>query len=142
MEKVLAFNLDEIRLNQVYKICSQMKVTVIAVEKSEMMVPLKRLLDKHPYRGNVVGLLAASAEQRTSADAAEQTEGSLLVMCELTQKHIDRLLASIRLCNIAIDFKAVLTSVNTEWNGMRMLVEMAAEKRAIEGKAYESTLHK
>lgn len=145
MEKVLAFQLNQNQLDSVYKVCSQMKIVVIAVQQNQMLMPLKQLLEEKAYKGraNIQG--SGTGHQSIGStwiepdlisktmDGSRQLQ-SMIVMCDLSEKHVDRLLAALRMGNVGIDYKAVMTPVNSQWNGMRMLDQMEAEKRSIEGR--------
>ncbi|MDO5402742.1 MAG: DUF3783 domain-containing protein [Eubacteriales bacterium] len=124
MEKVLAFNLGESQIKSLYRICSQMKIMVIEVPESQMSKTLNYMVGLKPYKGE-----GTAAEEILKSAAGR----SMIVMCGLSDKHIDKILAALRITGLDIDYKAVLTNVNKEWNGVRMFAQMEAEKRAHEG---------
>ena len=114
MEKVITFNIGGSKLESIYKICSQMRIGVIATSSEQAGLTVEQLLTNPLYKGGVVE--AGNGE-------------SLVLMCELTQKHMDKLLSSIRSSDIQVDYKAILTPTNKKWNSARLLAHMAFEKR-------------
>lgn len=57
---------------------------------------------------------------------------SLLLLCGLTDKHLDKLLAALKKNHAAVDFKAILTPSNESWTVLKLLLEMHREKAAYE----------
>ncbi len=53
---------------------------------------------------------------------------SLLVMCDFTEKQMNRLLMELRSRGIRVEFKAILTPTNQSWPVRRMYLEMARER--------------
>ena len=49
-------------------------------------------------------------------------------MCDVTEKQMNRLLMELRRREIRIDYKAVLTDTNRNWNVGQMYLEMARER--------------
>lgn len=127
MEKVLAFNLDESQMKGMYKICGQMKILLIDVPASQMLKSLKEMTEFKPYKGE---RLSDNIPSNVISDSTKKE--TMIVMCSVTDKHVDKILASIRMTGLGIDYKALFTPVNKDWNGVRMLAQMAAEKRAHE----------
>ena len=88
-----------------------------------------RMAEPEEYR-QTLGCLAGITTHKSS----ERYEGtppkeSLLLFCNVSEKHLDELLARIRKENILLDYKAVLTPSNQNWNVLRMYGEMEKEKR-------------
>ena len=59
------------------------------------------------------------------------TAESLMVMCDVTEKQMNRLLMEFRRREIRIDYKAVLTPTNRDWPVRRMYLEMARERAIV-----------
>ena len=113
MEKVITFNIGGSKLQSIYKICSQMRIGVIVVSKEQEGLTVEELLKNPLYKGGEV---------------AVGDGNSLVLMCELTQKHMDKLLSSIRSSKLEVDYKAILTPTNRKWNSVKLLAHMAFEK--------------
>ncbi len=89
------------------------------------------------------GFINESASYKTLAELAAEVKGipsdvagyhsqedkeSLVIFCDVTDKHMDRLLFEMRQKNTGVTFKAVLTDANKKWNISQMLVEMRRER--------------
>lgn len=113
MEKVIVFNVDADSIKKIYKICAQMKICLIVAQDSQKLDTIDKLLQSPLYKGGAV---------------QTGTGESLLLMCNLTDKHFDKLISSIRMADIQLDYKAILTPVNRSWNSVKLLAHMAFEK--------------
>jgi hypothetical protein len=58
----------------------------------------------------------------------QENKESLVVFCDVTDKHMDKLLFEMRQKSFDVSFKAVLTDTNKKWNIKQMLVEMRRER--------------
>ncbi len=119
MAKVLLFQCkDELAMR---RILTPMKVRVISVPKEKF--------------GQTLGELAGGKRAEPSAEgaveeitAATLPEGSLLVMCDFTEKQMNRLLFELRKQKVSVTFKAVLTPTNRNWTVQQMYREMERER--------------
>lgn len=53
---------------------------------------------------------------------------SLMLFCNLTEKHLDKILAGMKQNQIPMDFKAVLTPTNAKWQVLPLYLELQKEK--------------
>lgn len=53
---------------------------------------------------------------------------SLIFMCGLSEKQLDKLLLALGQSEVKVDYKAVLTAENARWNVLRLLAELGREK--------------
>ena len=73
--------------------------------------------------------------------ADEETErkirnvASLLLLCGLREKRLDKLLFELRREEAVVEYKAVLTPVNRTWTLRHLYLEMQREKAAISRKS-------
>lgn len=115
MEKILLFNLTRKDEELVRTLSDNMRIKVITVSA-----------DRYS------SLLADIAEQKTVFGMAPYTGDipaeSLLVFCDVTEKHLNRFLFSLKQKGAAISYKAVLTDTNKKWNPIQLFAEMAKEK--------------
>lgn len=66
-------------------------------------------------------------------DAARTvSKESLMLFCDVGEKHFNRALALLRSRAVRVDYKAVLTPTNREWNVLRLYAELAREKAEYE----------
>lgn len=119
MEKILAFHLSDTELREL-KRCTgalNMRVEVIAPED---------------YLQTLGSLAKNRKNALTAAYTGELPQESLLVFCDFTEKRMDKLLLSLRKNRLLIDYKAVLTPTNSQWNVLRLLLELRAERLSFE----------
>lgn len=111
MAKVLLFQCkDELAVRQ---ILTPMKIKVIAVPKEKMHMSL--------------GALEMGIWDEGTFGGEYPTE-SMLVMCDFTENQMNKLLTELRRKKVSIDYKAMLTPTNREWDVLHMYFEMAREK--------------
>lgn len=118
MEKVLAFHVAEAA--KLKSILSSLHIRLTEVPDQDF----KQLV------GSLAGTLPQQAVESFTGSAPKE---SLLVFCNLTEKHFNKVLAAIRQKQIVVDYKAVLTPVNEKWNVLRLYMEMEREKRSYDG---------
>ena len=61
--------------------------------------------------------------------AANMRIKSIVIFCDVTQKHLDKLLFGIRNNNLNVDYKAVMTKTNKSWTLNKILYHMEIEKK-------------
>ena len=61
--------------------------------------------------------------------AANMRIKSIVIFCDVTQKHLDKLLFGIRNNNLNVDYKAVMTKTNRSWTLNKILYHMEIEKK-------------
>ena len=114
-EKILLYNVKEPQ--DIIKAASNMRIASGFISESDS--------DK------TLAELAAEAKGMPS-DVAEyhsqENKESLVIFCDVTDKHMDRLLFEMRQKNTGVTYKAVLTDSNRKWNISQMLVEMRRER--------------
>lgn len=69
--------------------------------------------------------------QDTACGPAVQTPSSLLVLCGLRDKRLDKALFELRRADIPIDYKAILTPSNQEWTVPELMKELQRERQAM-----------
>lgn len=60
----------------------------------------------------------------------EPINESMVLMCEFSEKQVNKLLAALKRQGASVDYKAVLTPTNSKWNVLRLFAELAREKTA------------
>ncbi len=117
MEKILFFHIED--TEAVRKIAGSLRIRVKEIMTEELSQPLGKLAGT--YTGE-----SASPFTKTAPDE------SLLVFCGLSEKHLDRVLSLLEQKGLKVDYKAVLTETNRKWSVIRLFMELAKEKGAIE----------
>lgn len=118
MERILLFQVKQNAVTQIKKLAAPKKIDVVVLERSQAAGPLKDLLE-----GKNAGAL--SVLEKIPPE-------SLMVFCNVSEKHFDRLLFELRNKQIQVDYKAVLTPVNQHWSLSQLYVELERERIQIE----------
>ena len=114
-EKILLYNVKEPQ--DIIKAASNMRIASGFINESDSYKTLAEL--------------AAEVKGKPSDVAgyhSQEDKESLVIFCDVTDKHMDRLLFEMRQKNTGVTFKAVLTDANKKWNISQMLVEMRRER--------------
>lgn len=114
-EKILLYNVKEPR--DIIKAASNMRIASGFISESDSDKTLAELA------AEVKGMPSDVAEYHS-----QENKESLVIFCDVTDKHMDRLLFEMRQKNTGVTFKAVLTDSNRKWNISQMLVEMRRER--------------
>lgn len=116
MEKLLLYNVKNPQ--DIIKTASDMRIVCGFINESDVDKTLAELTS------GVRGISLSDVAEFHSPDNKE----SLVIFCDVTDKHMDKLLFEIRQKNLDVTFKAVLTDTNKKWNIRQMLVEMRRER--------------
>ena len=111
MAKVLLFQCENER--EIRQILTPMKIQAVSVPKTKFHMTLKELERENDEEGNFGGAYP---------------EGSMIVMCDFTEKQLDRLLMDFRNRNVKIDYKMVMTATNASWDVLHVYFEAQREK--------------
>ena len=114
-EKILLYNVNEPQ--DIIKAASNMRIASGFISESDSDKTLAELA------AEVKGMPSDVAEYHS-----QENKESLVIFCNVTDKHMDRLLFEMRQKNTGVTFKAVLTDSNRKWNISQMLVEMRRER--------------
>lgn len=114
-EKILLYNVKEPQ--DIIKAASNMRIASGFISESDSDKTLAELA------AEVKGMPSDVAEYHS-----QENKESLVIFCNVTDKHMDRLLFEMRQKNTGVTFKAVLTDSNRKWNISQMLVEMRRER--------------
>ncbi|MBP3487865.1 MAG: DUF3783 domain-containing protein [Roseburia sp.] len=150
MEKLLLFGADDAEFQKVNQIASRLKLRLERVDPACYHLTLGEIASGS-HNSSASGAPAASGSPSCGAPAvsgrpssgAPASSGShgqaasspvlsesLLVMCHLSDKRMDKLLFELRRADVALSYKAVLTPTNAGWTLPRLMLEMQREKAA------------
>lgn len=117
MEKILVFQSTE--TEKIKNIAAPLHIKV------EEIAPVR-------FR-ETIGVLAGTVKAKEEQPfLGSLPEGSLMVFCQVTEEHFDKILAAMKKNKIPMTYKAVMTPTNAKWNVLRLYLEMETEKRAYE----------
>ena len=112
MEKIVLFNGTRETFDIVKNIAGSMKVhTFCQIGKP----------------GTIKELTDGAVKEFAEPDDAN----CLLMFCDISEKHMDSMLARLRTGTAKIDFKAILTPTNSGWNYKRLIFELQREQAGL-----------
>ncbi|MFQ7395893.1 MAG: DUF3783 domain-containing protein [Lachnospira eligens] len=114
-EKILLYNVKEPQ--DIIKAASNMRIASGFINESDTDRTLAEIAT------DVRGISLSDAGYQP-----QENKESLVIFCDVTDKHMDKLLFEMRQKSFDVSFKAVLTDTNRKWNIKQMLVEMRREK--------------
>ncbi len=114
MEKIVLYNVDHAK--DIIKAAANMRIKSIVVEDDMLSSALKEVLVKcRDYR----------PEDNISDKRLDKA--GLVIFCDVTDKHMDKLLFEMRNGSYKVDYKAVMTKINSQWTIARILAQMERE---------------
>ena len=119
MEKLFAFHFNDDEQRKLRQIAATLKIRCVFIEESQFLQPIENLISGQP-------------SPLAPPFTGEVPPENLLLLCDFTDKRMDKLLLALRKSTLTVDYKAVLTPTNQKWNVLRLMMEMRAEKAAYE----------
>lgn len=121
MEKILIYHVKE--KDALKKLVSPMKIRLEEIEAADFNQTLQQL---------AAGQKNVLSVPFTGTCPSE----SLMIFCGVSEKHLDKLLFSMRQLQIPIDLKAVMTQTNQKWTIRMLFLELLKEKNKFEQKSF------
>ena len=142
MEKLLFFGLTDAEFQKIKPVASRLKLHCEQIPVSMYHNTLGAIASGRAVPAGIPAAPGTSASAVSAAcgipeagsTPAAVSRDRLLVMCQLPERRMDKLLFELRRIDAPIDYKAVLTPTNAGWTIPRLLMEMHAEKAAYTGK--------
>ena len=119
MEKILAIA------------CSDVQIEILKKITGDMKIRLQRVPDKDTDH-TLEEILNSGSDEKVSGEEVSDGENSLVIFCDLTEKHLDHVLARLREKKAGLCYKAVLTPTNRKWNLQKLYINMEMEKKQFE----------
>ena len=119
MEKILAIACSEVQIEILKKITGDMKIRLQRVPEKDTDHTLEEILN-------------SGSDEKVSGEEVSDGENSLVIFCDLTEKHLDHVLARLREKQAGLCYKAVLTPTNRTWNLQKLYINMEMEKKQFE----------
>lgn len=120
MEKLLLIGMNDNEYRKIAQVASRLKMAVDVVEPA--------------YYDKTLGELVSGKYREKVADVTELSKPisteSLILICGLSDKRMDKLLFELRRAEVSVAYKAVLTPTNKNWNVSQLMQEMRREKLA------------
>ncbi len=119
MEKILAIACSDVQIEILKKITGDMKIRLQRVPEKDTDHTLEEILN-------------SGSDEKVSGEEVSDGENSLVIFCDLTEKHLDHVLARLREKKAGLCYKAVLTPTNRKWNLQKLYINMEMEKKQFE----------
>ena len=115
MEKIIIYNVADAR--KIITMAANMRIKSIVIDNTKLSDTLENVLAySQDYRtGDIMPFI--------------NKDESIVIFCDVTQKHLDKLLFGIRNNNLNVDYKAVMTKTNKSWTLNKILYHMEIEKK-------------
>lgn len=135
MEKLVVINLDDNEYRKVKNIAGRMKLAVerINCTESEGYGITLETLASGKYGGK---LQPAEQLQSDGQSGSGLKKESLILLCGLRDKRLDKVLFELRRSDTAVDFKAVLTPTNKDWTLRKLFAELGRERKVMNGQIF------
>lgn len=125
MEKLVIINLDNNEYGKVQGIAGRMKLQTERIECKESgdyNITLEEIS---------VGKFKGALQSDENVGSSENNK-SLILLCGLREKRLDKVLFELRRAEVSADFKAILTPTNKSWPLKRLFAELSRERAAME----------
>ena len=122
MEKLICFQIENTR--EIERLASNMKIRVITADAAMY----NEMLD------NIVNGKISSVNSTFSASISPAVtdnklpSDSILIFCDLSEKHLNRMLFELKSRKVQIDLKAILTPTNRRWTLRQLHDELKRER--------------
>lgn len=126
MEQVLLFQVQDEDAAEIADLLAAMKVKCRRIPVQAYLQTMGELASGS-QNGNQSGLGHTADEYM-----GEAPHESMMLFCDVGEKHFNRILAWMRTRAVKVPYKAVLTPTNREWNVLRLYAELAREKAEYE----------
>ena len=117
MEQIILFLVAQREEEQIRRLASVKKISVTNRDSS--------------HAAGTLAELCAGKDNGPLPALEKIPDSSLMLFCDVTEKHFDKLLFEMRMKNVSVDYKAVLTPSNRQWTIPQLLRELERERSQI-----------
>lgn len=142
MEKLVLIHVDDIEYHKIQNIASRMKITVDRIPE-EIMTANYKLgeLANGTYKKAADIIDADDRKQEKTAEHSSETGAvnvqtksradSLILLCNLRDKRLDKILFELRHGEVKVMYKSILTPSNQNWTVPMLMQELRRERFAM-----------
>jgi hypothetical protein len=114
MEKIVIYNVKHVK--DIIKCAANMRIKSIVLSDDMLSDTL----------GDI---FVSASDYKAGDELPEKSEAKpgIVIFCDVTDKHMDKLLFEMRTGNSEVDYKAVKTKTNSQWTITRILAQMEKE---------------
>ena len=122
MEKLICFQIENTR--EIERLASTMKIRVIKADASIYNETLDNIVN-----GKISSVNSTSSASISPLVADNQLPSdSILIFCDLSEKHLNRMLFELKSRKVQIDLKAILTPTNRRWTLRQLHNDLKRER--------------
>ena len=122
MEKLICFQIENTR--EIERLASNMKIRVVKADASIYNETLDNIVN-----GKISSVNSTSSDSISPAVTDNKLPSdSILIFCDLSEKHLNRVLFELKSRKVQIDLKAILTPTNRRWTLRQLHGELNRER--------------
>lgn len=126
MEKLICYQIENTR--EIERLASNMKLRIVYADASLYDETLDAIASGKVQSTATVATGANEIARTDNLNLSPDSGDSILIFCDLSEKHLNRMLFELKSRKVQIDLKAVLTPTNQKWTLRQLHAELEREK--------------
>lgn len=126
MEKLICYQIENTR--EIERLASNMKLRIVYADASLYDETLDAIASGKVQSTATVATGANEIARTDNLNLSPDSGDSILIFCDLSEKHLNRMLFELKSRKVQIDLKAVLTPTNQKWTLRQLHAELEPEK--------------
>lgn len=126
MEKLICYQIENTR--EIERLASNMKLRIVYADASLYDETLDAIASGKVQSTATVATGANEIARTDNLNLSPDSGDSILIFCDLSEKHLNRMLFELKSRKVQIDLKAVLTPTNQKWTLRQLHAELEGEK--------------
>lgn len=126
MEKLICYQIENTR--EIERLASNMKLRIVYADASLYDETLDAIASVKVQSTATVATGANEIARTDNLNLSPDSGDSILIFCDLSEKHLNRMLFELKSRKVQIDLKAVLTPTNQKWTLRQLHAELEREK--------------
>lgn len=126
MEKLICYQIENTR--EIERLASNMKLRIVYADASLYDETLDAIASGKVQSTATVAIGANEIARTDNLNLSPDSGDSILIFCDLSEKHLNRMLFELKSRKVQIDLKAVLTPTNQKWTLRQLHAELEREK--------------
>lgn len=126
MEKLICYQIENTR--EIERLASNMKLRIVYADASLYDETLDAIASGKVQSTATVATGANEIARTDNLNLSPDSGDSILIFCDLSEKHLNRMLFELKSRKVQIDLKAVLTPTNQKWPLRQLHAELEREK--------------
>lgn len=126
MEKLICYQIENTR--EIERLASNMKLRIVYANASLYDETLDAIASGKVQSTATVATGANEIARTDNLNLSPDSGDSILIFCDLSEKHLNRMLFELKSRKVQIDLKAVLTPTNQKWTLRQLHAELEREK--------------